>query len=77
MVSQVCLWTVLLVLFGTTATFIRLMPLFFADVASSLEALILAFLVIVFVPWAIFFYSMPLELDAFPFKSSIIFTLAL
>ena len=33
-----------------TATFIRLMSLFIADVASSLEAHILAFLDLAFVP---------------------------
>ena len=44
MVGQVCLWMVLLILFETTAIFIRLMPLFDADVASSLEAHVLTFL---------------------------------
>ena len=43
MVGQVCLWVAFLVLFETAATFIRLMPLFVADVASSLEAHVLAF----------------------------------
>jgi len=41
---------VLLVLFGTTATFIRLVSLLIADIASSFEALVLSFLVLVFVP---------------------------
>ena len=40
----------LLVLFGMTATFIRLMSLFIADVASFLETLVLAFLVLAFIP---------------------------
>ena len=50
MVDQVCLWMVLLVLFGTTVAFIRLMSLIVADVASSLEALVLTFLVFASVP---------------------------
>ena len=50
MVGQVRLWMVLFILFETTATFIRLMPLFVADVASSLEAHVLAFLDLAFVP---------------------------
>ena len=41
---------VLLVLFGTTATLIRLMSPFVADIVSSLEALVLAFFVLAFVP---------------------------
>ena len=49
-VDQVCLWMVLLVLFETAATFIRLMSLFVADVVSSLEAHVLAFLDLGFVP---------------------------
>ena len=36
MVGQVCLWMVLLILFGMTAIFIRLVFLFIADVASFL-----------------------------------------
>ena len=50
MVGQVCLWMVLLVLFETAATIIRLMPFFVADVAGSLEAHVLAFLDLAFVP---------------------------
>ena len=50
MVSQVCLWMVILILFGMTAIFIRLMSLFVADVASSFEAQVLAFLDLAFVP---------------------------
>ena len=50
MVGQVSLWMVLFVLFETAATFIRLMPLFVADVASSLKALVLAFFVLASVP---------------------------
>jgi len=50
MVGQVYLWMVLLFLFGSIATFIRLVSLFIADVASSLEALVLIFSVLVFVP---------------------------
>jgi len=50
MVGQVCLWMVLLVLFETVATFIRLMPFFVADVTGSLEAHVLAFLDLTFVP---------------------------
>ena len=50
MLGQVCLWMVLLVLFETAATFIRLMPLFVADVASSLEVHVLAFLDLAFAP---------------------------
>ena len=53
MVGQAYLWMVLLVLFGMTATFIRLMSLFVADVASSLETLVLAFLVLISVPLGI------------------------
>ena len=49
MVGQVCLWMVILILFRTSATFIRLMSLFVADEASSLEALVLAFLVFAFI----------------------------
>ena len=41
---------VLLILFETAATFIHLMPLFVADVASSLEAHVLTFLDLAFVP---------------------------
>ena len=43
---------VLLVLFGTIATFIRLalVSLFVSDIVSSFEALIVAFLVLTFVP---------------------------
>ena len=41
MVGQVGLWIVLLILFETATTFIRLMSLFVVDVASSLEALVL------------------------------------
>ena len=48
MVGQVCLWMIL-VLLETAATFIRLMPLFVADVASSLEAHVLTFLDLTFV----------------------------
>ena len=50
MVGQVCLWMVLHILFETAATFIRLMPLFVADVASSLETHVLSFLDLAFVP---------------------------
>ena len=50
MVGQVYLWIVLLVLFGTTAIFIRLVSLFIADVVSSLEALVLSFFILAFVP---------------------------
>ena len=50
MVGQVCLWMVLLVLFETTATFIRLMPFFVADIAGSFEAHVLTFLDLAFVP---------------------------
>jgi len=50
MVGQVRLWMAFLVLLETAATFIRLMPLFVADVASSLEAHVLAFLDLAFVP---------------------------
>ena len=41
---------VLLVLFGTTVTFIHLVSLFVADIVSFLEALVLTFLVLVSVP---------------------------
>ena len=50
MVGQICLYMVLLILFETAATFIRLMFLFIADVVSSLEVHVLAFLDLVFVP---------------------------
>ena len=50
MVGQVCMWMAFLVLFEKAATFIRIMPLFIADVASSLEAHVLAFLDLAFVP---------------------------
>ena len=50
MVGQVCLWMIFLILFEKAATFIRLMPLFVADVAGSLEAHVLAFLDLAFVP---------------------------
>ena len=50
MVGQVCLRITLLVLFGMTVIFIRLVSLFVAYIASSFEALILAFLVLTFVP---------------------------
>ena len=50
MIGQVCLWMVLLVLFETAATFICLMLFFVADVAGSLEAHVLAFLDLAFVP---------------------------
>ena len=62
---------VLLILFETAATFIRLIPLFVADVASSFEAHVLAFLDLAFHPWEVFFRFKPLEVDAFPFESSI------
>ena len=61
-----CLWMGLLVLFGTTATLIRLVSLFVAYVASLLEAL---------VPLGSLLLLKPLKVDAFPFESSI--TLAL
>jgi len=48
MFGQIYLWMVL-VLFGTTVTFIRLVFLFVADIVSSLEALVLAFLVFAFI----------------------------
>ena len=41
---------VLLVLFETAVIFIRLMPLFVADVAGAFEAHVLAFLDLAFVP---------------------------
>ena len=41
---------VLLILFETIATFIRLMSLFIVDVTSSLEAHVFAFLDLTFVP---------------------------
>ena len=72
MVGQACLWMVLLFLFETAATFIHLMSLFVVDVASSLEAHVLTFLDLAFVP----FRFKPLEVNAFPFESSIIFALA-
>ena len=50
MVGQVCLWMVLLVLFETAAIFIRLITFFVADVADSLEAYVLTFLDLAFVP---------------------------
>ena len=50
MVGQVCLWVAFLVLLETAVTFIRLMPLFVVDVAGSLEAHVLAFLDLAFVP---------------------------
>ena len=50
MIGQVCLWMILLILFGTTAIFIRLVSLSVADVGSSFEALVLTFLVLTFVP---------------------------
>ena len=50
MVGQVCLWIVLLILFEKAVTFIHLMSLFVADVASFLEAHVLAFLDLTFVP---------------------------
>ena len=50
MIGQICLWMVLFILFGTTATFICLVSLFVADVVSFLEAHVLAFLDLVFVP---------------------------
>ena len=53
MVGQVCLWMVLLVLFETVAIFIRLIPLFVADVASFLEAHVLTFLDLAFIPSAL------------------------
>ena len=61
----------LLVLFGTTAIFIHLVSLFVADVVSSLEVLVLTFLVPIFYPWAVFFRFKLLKVDAFPFESSI------
>ena len=48
MVGQVRLWMALLALFEKAATFIRLMPFFVADVASSLEAHVLTFLDLAF-----------------------------
>ena len=50
MVGQVFLWMVLLVLFEMAPTFSRLMPLFVANVVSSLEAHVLAFFVLASVP---------------------------
>jgi len=50
LVSQAYLWIVLFALFGITAIFIRLMSLFIADVTSSLEALVLTYLVLSSVP---------------------------
>ena len=50
MVGHVRLWVALLVLFEMAATFISLMPFFVADVAGSLEAHVLAFLNLAFVP---------------------------
>ena len=50
MVGQVCLWMAFLVLFETATTFIRLMRFFVADIAGSLEAHVLAFLDLAFVP---------------------------
>ena len=49
MVGQVCLWMVLLVLFEKVVIFIRLISLFVVDVASSLEAYVLAFLDLAFI----------------------------
>ena len=46
-------------IFGTTAIFIRLVSLFIAYVASSLEALVLTFLVLAFVPWGSLFLIQP------------------
>ena len=76
MVGQICLWMALLLLFGATVTFIRLVSLFVADVASSLEALVLKFLVLTFVPRVVFFCFKPLKADAFSFESSITLALA-
>jgi len=45
-----CLSMVLLILFETAATFSRLIPFFVADVAGSLEAHVLTFLDLTFVP---------------------------
>ena len=39
------------VLFGTTATFLRFVSLFIADIAIFFEALIFVFLGLAFVPW--------------------------
>ena len=50
MVSQVCLRLVSLVLFEITVTFSRRVSFFIADIASSLEALVLAFLDLAFIP---------------------------
>ena len=66
MLGQVCLWLVLLILFETVATFIRLTPFFVVDVAGSLEAHVLAFLDLRLYPWAVFFRFKPLEIDASP-----------
>ena len=76
MIGQVCLWMVLLVLFGTTATFIRLVSLFIADVASFLEALVLTFLVLAFISQGSLLSLQTLESRRFPFESSITFSLA-
>ena len=43
------MWMILLVLFGTTVTCIRLVSLFVADVGSSLEAHVLTLLDLTFV----------------------------
>ena len=75
MVDQVCLWMGLLVIFGTTETIIRFVSFFVADVASSLEALVLVFLVLAYLPLGNLLSLRPLEVDAIPFESSI--TLAL
>jgi len=50
MVGQVYLWVMLLVLFEMIAAFIRLVSLLIADITGSFEALVLAFLVLTFVP---------------------------
>ena len=50
MIGQVYLWMALLILFETAVIFIRLMPLFDADVVSSLEAHVLTSLDLAFIP---------------------------
>ena len=51
MIGQVCLRLVLPVLFKVTVTFICLVSLLIADIANFFEALVLAFLVLGFIPW--------------------------
>jgi len=66
MVGQVCLWMVFLILFGTTVTFIRLVSLFLADIASSLEAIVLAFWVLAFAPRSSFLPLQAFRTRRFP-----------